>query len=188
MAARCIPVRLRRQSRVNEEARRGDNGAIITPNVIVHNGMRDHYVHAGARLWQRSRRPTASRRRRRESSANASPLPRWRCCGLSGWAGAFGGSAGCRCCGRYLVRASPFSSVTSGCTSRNRVASHSSALTATQGPTYYHQTYASGPELTTDASGQLLEERRTEPFGAAIDSFHDGGCSSKRWTPRVPDG
>src|SRR5262249_54523039 len=30
------------------------------------------------------------------------------------------------------------------------------------------------PELTTDAAGQPAEERRTEPFGAAIDAFVGG--------------
>lgn len=39
---------------------------------------------------------------------------------------------------------------------------------------YFHQTYSAGPQLTTDAAGQLQEDRRTEPFGAAIEAYRDG--------------
>jgi RHS repeat-associated protein len=53
------------------------------------------------------------------------------------------------------------------------LSTQTSAL-ATTSTVYFHATYGAGPSLTTGAAGQLVEERRTEPFGAAIDALHDG--------------
>jgi RHS repeat-associated protein len=53
------------------------------------------------------------------------------------------------------------------------VATQISALSGARA-LYFHHTYAAGPQLTTDASSQLHEDRRSEPFGAAIDALRDG--------------
>ena len=53
-----------------------------------------------------------------------------------------------------------------------------SSLTTTAGTVFYHQTYAAGPDLTTSGGGALLEERRTEPFGAAIDAYRNGAVQT----------
>jgi RHS repeat-associated protein len=52
-------------------------------------------------------------------------------------------------------------------------ATRSFALTASR-VVYYHQTFAAGPDLTSTSAGLLDEDRRSEPFGAAIDAFRDG--------------
>ncbi len=40
---------------------------------------------------------------------------------------------------------------------------------------YLHQGFGPGPTLITRSDGTILEERRAEPFGAAIDSFSEPG-------------
>jgi RHS repeat-associated protein len=46
----------------------------------------------------------------------------------------------------------------------------SQPLRASGGTTYYHQALAAGPSILTREDGSILDERRDEPFGAAIDS------------------
>lgn len=47
--------------------------------------------------------------------------------------------------------------------------STSQALRATGRITYYHQAMVAGPSILTRGDGSILDERRDEPFGAAID-------------------
>jgi RHS repeat-associated protein len=48
------------------------------------------------------------------------------------------------------------------------------ARTTTQ-TLYYHQAVGAGPTLVTASDGSVFDERRYEPFGAAIDAGHDVG-------------
>jgi RHS repeat-associated protein len=51
--------------------------------------------------------------------------------------------------------------------------------TVTPVATFLHTGFAAGPALFTDATGHLIEERRYEPFGVAIDArFQSGGITS----------
>ncbi|HEX3477065.1 MAG TPA: FG-GAP-like repeat-containing protein [Kofleriaceae bacterium] len=51
--------------------------------------------------------------------------------------------------------------------------------TVTPVATFLHSGFAAGPALFTDATGHLIEERRYEPFGVAIDArFQSGGSTS----------
>jgi RHS repeat-associated protein len=65
---------------------------------------------------------------------------------------------------------------TTGCGSTS-IANQTSGLTAAS-QTYFHRTYAAGPELTTDVAGALQEDRRTEPYGAAIDALAGGAVQA----------
>jgi RHS repeat-associated protein len=60
-----------------------------------------------------------------------------------------------------------------GTSCRVPTSQHISDLTAAR-VVYFHQTFGAGPDLTTNSAGQLEEDRRTEPFGVAIDAFRDG--------------
>jgi RHS repeat-associated protein len=51
------------------------------------------------------------------------------------------------------------------------VSSSASAARVTDRVVYYHATIAAGPALITRADGTLFDERRTEPFGGAIDAL-----------------
>jgi RHS repeat-associated protein len=161
-------------SRVSTRSVAGDMTYFITPNVIVHGGQRDHYVRAGDRLIAKVTTSDAQK-----AAAAAVVHGRAALAGLSlfwilGLAAIAWRLRGSRQLRAGVAATLALLTLTTGCMSKT--AHHSSsALTAT-GPVYYHQTYAAGPDLTTDATGQLLEERRTEPFGAAIDSFHDGAA------------
>jgi len=50
---------------------------------------------------------------------------------------------------------------------------------------FYHYGFAEGPVLLTDESAAVVEERRYEPFGAALDSVNDTGMA--RLTSGFPD-
>jgi RHS repeat-associated protein len=163
-------------NRVSTRSAAGDMTYFITPNVIVHNGQRDHYVRVKERLIARittsDGQPAAVAAivRGRVALAGLSlawlvglVLVAWRLRGARRW--------------RAAVAASlAFVTLATSCmphTARDR----SSALSVS-GPVYYHPTYAAGPDLTTDATGHLLEERRTEPFGAAIDAYRNGAVQT----------
>jgi RHS repeat-associated protein len=52
-----------------------------------------------------------------------------------------------------------------------------SALASVSRTLYYHQTVGAGATLSTRSDGTVFEERRSEPFGTAIDAYRelDGG-------------
>jgi RHS repeat-associated protein len=54
------------------------------------------------------------------------------------------------------------------------VASQSQSLAFAGRATFLHTGFTAGPTVFTDADGNLLEERRYEPFGAPIDAAIDG--------------
>src|SRR6185503_4297647 len=67
--------------------------------------------------------------------------------------------------GRCLVLAALLTACASTATSTT-----SQSVRATSRTVYYHTAIAAGPTLITRSDGTLLEERRNEPFGAAIDA------------------
>jgi RHS repeat-associated protein len=153
-------------SRVATRAASGATTYWITPGVVVRGGARDHYVRVGDRLIGKITTTAPG-------DAVASAIARGRV-GLAGlpllWilALAWRARRGVR---KALAANLALMIAMAGCgpTTATRTA-------AATGPirSYYHQTYAAGPELTTDAAGALLEDRRSEPFGAAIDAYADG--------------
>jgi RHS repeat-associated protein len=151
----------------------------ITPNVVVRGSERDHYVRVGDRLVARITTSTSA-----PGSQLAAAVARVRV-GLTGLSllcvAGLMGLAGCaglrkRLRSVRMLRAPLAASLallvaTTGCGSI--VSRNTSALSAS-GPSYFHQTYAAGPELTTDAAGEVQSDRRSEPFGVAIDELRDG--------------
>src|SRR5678815_3457639 len=65
--------------------------------------------------------------------------------------------------------------VTASCGSMTEI--QPSALASTSRTLFYHQTVGAGATLSTRSDGTVFEERRSEPFGAAIDAYRelDGG-------------
>lgn len=154
----------------------------ITPNVVVRGNERDHYVRAGERVVAKITTTTSSVAAVAVGAAGMTGTRP----GLAGllvlWSLAIAGMMW-RQRGQRRVKklravgaatvvplvamiscASPFASQTSALAAAPRL--------------YYHQTYGAGPELTTDGAGQLVEDRRSEPFGAAIDAFRGGAVQA----------
>lgn len=163
-------------NRVSTRGVGGDMTYFLTPNLVVHGGQRDHYVRAGGRLLAKITTSDAQ-----AAAAAATARGRVALAGLSLlWL--FGlALVGRRLRGVRLRRAKVAASlalltVTTGCLGSAPQVSLSSLTTA--GTVYYHQTYAAGPGLTTGGGGALLEERRTEPFGAAIDAYRNGAVQT----------
>ena len=157
-------------NRVSTSSVSGETTWFITPNVVVRGSERDHYVRIGDRQIAKitTSDPQAVTARAPVGIAALSLV------GLMSL------------CWRTRRRRTPLwrpalastlalLTVATGCLSG--FSSRRSAIGTTV-PLYFHQTYSAGPELTTDAAGQLHEERRTEPFGAAIDAFHDGAVQT----------
>ena len=163
-------------SRVATRAVGGDATYFLTPNIVVHGDHRDHYVRAADRLIAKITTSAAQ-----QAAAAATVRGRVALAGLSlVWLAGLA-LVGMRSRGGRLRRAGMAATlalltVTSACLGTAPRVSRS-ALT-TMGTVYYHQTYAAGPDLSTDGAGQLLEERRTEPFGAAIDAYRDGAVQT----------
>lgn len=61
------------------------------------------------------------------------------------------------------------------CTGGANVSQRASASWSAHRVTYLHQGFGAGPALFTDEAGELLEERRYEPFGEEVDALHKSG-------------
>jgi RHS repeat-associated protein len=157
--------------RVSTRDAHGDTTYFITPNVVVRGAERDHYVHVGdrliAKITTRDAPATAVAGAKQGQLADTGIVA---VC-LVGLGLAVRRRRGLLMRRSALAASLVLVMLATSCVSR--MASRSSALVTTA-MLYFHRAYSAGPELTTDASGQLREERREEPFGAAIDSFHDG--------------
>jgi RHS repeat-associated protein len=149
----------------------------ITPNVVVRGNERDHYVRAGERVVAKITTTSSA-----AVAVGAAGMTGTRP-GLAGllvlWILAIAGMMW-RQRGQRKLRAVGAATVVPllamiSCASP--FASQTSALAASP-RLYYHQTYGAGPELTTDSAGQLVEDRRSEPFGAAIDAFRGGAVQA----------
>jgi RHS repeat-associated protein len=57
-----------------------------------------------------------------------------------------------------------------GCGAGGPTSTTAQAARVTANVAYYHATFAAGPSLITDSDGAIVDERRHEPFGAAIDA------------------
>ena len=80
---------------------------------------------------------------------------------------------------RTVAAMLPAALLLGGCRATTTTATTDHALRTTSAIVYYHQAVGAGPSLMTRADGSVLDERRYEPFGAAIDSFRElpGGGS-----------
>lgn len=159
-------------SRVATRAASGEMTYFITPNVVVRGAERDHYVRVGSRLIAKI---TTS-----DPVAVGETHGQLGVAGVTGIAGtslfailalAGGGRRKRRTLGAVLAASLAVLTVVASCSPG--LSTQTSALGATS-TSYFHATYSAGPSLTTGAAGELVEERRTEPFGAPIDALRDG--------------
>jgi RHS repeat-associated protein len=154
----------------------------ITPDLVVRGAEHDHYVRVGERLIARITTTAAA------GSATAAGLT-----GVPGAPGPRSGLAGLlvlwlvgiagtlrRQRGARKLRAVAVGSALPllALVSCSPPLANQTGTLATSPRLYYHQTYGAGPELTTDDGGHLVEDRRTEPFGAAIDAFAAGAVQA----------
>jgi RHS repeat-associated protein len=158
----------------------GDMTYWITPNVVVRGTERDHYVHVGDRLVAKITTPSpatppATAAVLARDGVNLAGLALLSILGLAGFAGGVRRRRpGLRPLRTALTRSlALLLAVANGCGGGDALSSRTTALSGST-QLYFHQTYAAGPELTSDADGHLQEDRRTEPFGAAIDAYRDG--------------
>jgi RHS repeat-associated protein len=70
---------------------------------------------------------------------------------------------------RRRMLAVAFATAIAGCSS-TRIATQHHEVRSTGRIAYYHATFGAGPTVITRDDGRVLDERRYEPFGAAIDS------------------
>jgi RHS repeat-associated protein len=171
-------------TRVMTRSAAGDTTYFLTPDIVVHGDQHDHYVSVGDRVIAKL---TTSSSGRTAGAAAAGllaighgvlgGLTLLAIVALLALTGVTGRARRLRFALRSLrgTIAGTLASLvfTAGC-GGGAITSHvESALTGTQA-LYFHKTYTAGPDITTDAAGQVHDERRTEPFGAAIDTFQGG--------------
>jgi RHS repeat-associated protein len=164
-------------SRVATKSTTGEMTYWITPNVVVRGAERDHYVHVGDRLLAKITTSVAAASPSRSAAvmgliatrAGAGLLALLSLVGLVTLRRRL--RPGLRGLRAALAAGLALLLTMAGCGAPTSV--QSSALIGAR-VTYFHQAFSAGPELTTSSTGQLDEDRRTEPFGAAIDAFRDG--------------
>lgn len=160
--------------RVSTRSATGQMTYWITPSVVVRGGERDHYVRVAGRLLAKITTGAPSL-----AQASAVAAVSLRNLGMAALAAAWGlcligvcvRTGGSRRLRAVFATNLGALVISNGCGSSATV---NTAELAGPHVVYFHQTYAAGPQLTTTSAGALLEERRTESFGTAIDAFYDG--------------
>jgi RHS repeat-associated protein len=142
--------------------------------VVERNGVREHDVTIGERVVARvAVTPTSPGGPAGGFALGAAGLA---LCGGAGLLLAFARSQ--RRTRRWMLAGA--TAILGGCSSHLGVQRQAVDVQAT----FLHAGFAAGPAVVTDATGNLLEERRTEPFGVPIDATSlDVNTLNKRTEP-----
>ncbi|HET9626673.1 MAG TPA: FG-GAP-like repeat-containing protein [Kofleriaceae bacterium] len=157
-------------NRVKTVAPDGSVSYFFGDGTAIHNGIREHDVAVGNRVVARVATPL--------TTGDAGVAAGWitsvagRAIGLLALAFALGcallGKA--RALGRRVRAVAMLGLTLATACSSPGLGVHRQTLASDAQATFLHTGFGAGPSVFTDASGHLLEERRYEPFGAAIDA------------------
>jgi RHS repeat-associated protein len=153
----------------------GEVTVFPTPNVIVRGAARDHYVRVGDRLIAKITTGAPAQLAASAARRDRTALAGLSLCWILGLGALAWRTRGARALRAMLSASLALLVMTTGCAPR--IASQTGAL-AGDHTVFFHQSYAAGPELVTDQAGALVEERRSEPFGVAIDELRDGAVAA----------
>jgi RHS repeat-associated protein len=149
------------------------------------DGTRDYYVRLAGRLIARlTRNPSVAAAAAARAESIAAGVAVGRAISIALWGGCLAllvvalAAPRRRRRSRSLAAALALTTlVTASCSPMLETETQLSALTSVSRTLFYHQTVGPGATLSTRSDGTVFEERRSEPFGAAIDSYRelDGG-------------
>ena len=172
--------------RVKTVAPDGTVSLMFAEDVAERAGVREHDVAVGDRIIARVAVSPASSAS--PVAASFAPAGLGRVAGLGLWGVTLALIGVALVDGRRRRPARPLAAalvgilVTTSCSLATRTAEQQ-ALWSPPSVTYFHAGFGAGPVVFTDAAGQLLEERRYEPFGAPVDARIRHGASYELGAP-----